>query len=79
MRTIITLLVLFAGLGVGMLFAVATLDPMTATVTSYNLHGMEGQVDDIHVTIVKYMVVVGIASAFLWAVFNILQTERQQL
>lgn len=79
MRTIITLLVLISTIGVGLLFAVAVTDPLTATVTGYDLGGMESQVNDIHVTLVKYMAVAAIASALIWAVFNILQKERQQL
>jgi len=79
MRTIITTLVLIATVGVGLLIAVAVTDPLTATVTTYDLGGMESQVNSIHVTLVKYMAIAGIASALIWAVFNILRTERQQL
>jgi len=77
MRTIITLLVLVASVGVGLLLAVAVGDPLTATVTTYDLGGMESQVNSIHITLVKYMGIAGIAAAFLWALFNILEKERQ--
>lgn len=78
-KAITTFLVIVATISIGLLYAVATLDPITGMVTSYNLNGMESQVNDIHVTLVKYMVLVAIASAFLWAVFRILASERQQV
>jgi len=79
MRTIITLLVLVASAGIGLLLAVAVGDPLTATVTTYDLGGMESQVNSIHVTLVKYVGIAAIATALVWALFNILETERQQL
>lgn len=79
MRTIITFLVLIATVGVGLLLAVAVTDPLTATVTAYDLGGMESQVNNIHLALVKYMAIAAIASALIWAVFNILRRERQQL
>ncbi len=77
--TITTFLVLVATAGIGMLLAVSIGDPLTATVTSYNLAGMESQVTDIHVGLVKYMPIVAIASALLWAVLRLLRTERQRV
>ena len=79
MKAITTFVVMVAMIGIGLLIAVATLDPLTTTVTAYDLGGMESQVNSIHVALVKYMVVAAIATALLWAVFRILRTERQQL
>lgn len=78
-RTITTFLVLVAAAGIGMLLAVSIGDPLTATVTGYDLAGMESQVNGIHVGLVKYMPIVAVASALLWAVFRLLRTERQQV
>lgn len=79
MRAITTFLVMVAMLGVGLLIAVATLDPLAATVTGYDLNGMDTQVGEIHEVLVKYMVPAGMASMVLWAVFRILRTERQNV
>lgn len=79
MRAVTTFLVMCAMVGIGVLIAVAVLDPLTVLVTSYDLNGMDTQVNDIHVVLVKYMGITSIGVAFLWAVFRILRTERQQL
>lgn len=78
-RAITTFLVIVASISIGVLFAVATLDPITAMVTGYDLGGMESQVNSIHVALVKYMGLVAVASALLWAVFRILREERQRV
>lgn len=78
-RAVITFLVIAATISIGLLYAVATMDPLTATVTSYDLAGMESQVNDIHIVLVKYMVLAAIGSAGLWAVLTILRRERQQV
>lgn len=78
-RAITTFVVMVALTSIGILLAVATLDPLQALVTSYDLAGMEGQVNDIHIVLVKYMGITAIATALLWAVFRILKTERQQI
>lgn len=78
-RTIATMLVLAALFSIGLLLSVATLDPLSAMVTSYDLGGMESQVLDIHEAAVKWLVPAGLGSLLLWAVFRLLRTERQQV
>lgn len=78
-KAITTFLVIIATISIGLLYAVATLDPIAAMVTSYNLGGMETQVGSIHEVLVKYMVPAAVGSALLWAVFRILREERQRV
>jgi hypothetical protein len=78
-RAVITFIVIAGTVSIGLLYAVATLDPLTATVTGYDLGGMESQVNGIHKMLVQYMVLVAIGSPLLWVVFRILRQERQQV
>jgi uncharacterized BrkB/YihY/UPF0761 family membrane protein len=79
MKAITTFLTMVAMLAIGLLLAVAVLDPLQATVQSYDLNGMGSTVDSIHVTLVKYMVLVSIGTTLLWTVFRILFKERQRV
>lgn len=78
-RVVTTFLVMIAMLGIGLLIAVATLDPLQAVATSYDLNGMDSQVNQIHLASVKWIVPVALFSFLSWAVFTILRRERQQL
>ena len=64
---------------IGLLLAVAISDPLVGVVTTYNLGGMEGQVNQIHIVLVKYMGIAFIGVLLLWAIFRILREERQQV
>lgn len=79
MRAITTFIVLLVVLAVGLLIGVAVLDPLRQLVLTYDLGGMSGQVKDIHVSVVKWMVPAGVFTAVVWAVFTILRRERQQV
>jgi hypothetical protein len=78
MKTLTTMMVLVAAAGVGLLLAVAVGDPLLTTVTAYDLNGLGGQATDIHKTLVQYVPIAAVATAFIWAVFRILRTERQR-
>lgn len=77
-RAVIAFIIMAAMISIGVLISVAVLDPLTATVTSYNLSGMDSQVNNIHIALVKYTGIASIAVIGLWAVLRILRTERQQ-
>lgn len=79
MKGITTFVVLVAMLSIGLLLSVAIFDPLTQIALTYNLGGMSGQVEDIHVTAVKYIVPVALGTFLLWCVFYILRKERQTL
>jgi len=73
------MLVMFAMLSVGLLIAVAVLDPLRALVLTYDLGGMNGQVNGIHTALVKYMAPASMVTIIIWAVLRILRDERQQV
>lgn len=79
MKAITTALTMVAMLAIGLLISVAVLDPLQATVQTYDLGGMGSSVDNIHVTLVKYMVPVSIGSILTWTIFRILFRERQRV
>jgi len=79
MRAITTLIVMFAMLSIGLLLAVAVLDPLRALVLTYDLGGMNSQVNGIHVVLVKYMAPASMVTIITWAVLRILRDERQQV
>lgn len=70
----ITMLTVFA---VMFFFAIATVDPLYATLSQYSMGGMASEAAGIHEAIVKYMAPVMIASILIVTVFYILRSERQ--
>lgn len=76
-RTVSTFMVLAASFLFMWFIATAVMDPFTATMLEFNAGGMDGQIEGIHVALVKYMVPVAIFSFLGWAVYNILSEERQ--
>lgn len=77
MRGITTAIVLVGLFAIAYLVAVAVLDPLSTIALGYDLGGMGGQVEGIHVAVVKYMVPVFLGSVLVWAVFWIMRSERQ--
>jgi hypothetical protein len=78
MRALTTMLILVAAVAIGLLLAVSVGDPLITLVTSYDLAGMNSEATKIHTTLVKWVPVVGIATAVVWAVLRLLRTERQR-
>ena len=61
-------------------FAIATLDPIYQTLAPHIAPGgATGAADNIHLTIVKRMIPIGIGSAIVVTVFYILREERQTI
>ncbi|MFB6198676.1 MAG: hypothetical protein ABEI52_10475 [Halobacteriaceae archaeon] len=77
MRAITTFLVMSALFGLAFFIGIATLDPLTQTVQTYDLGGMGSQVNLIKNAVVKYGVPVFLGSVIVWAVTVILRKERQ--
>lgn len=79
MKGITTFVVLVAMFSVGLLISVAVMDPLSQIILGYNLGGMGGQVSNIHVAAVKYIVPVGLGTFLLWCVLYILRRERNTI
>jgi len=76
-KAVTTFLTLAALFSIAFFMAVAISDPLLPTVLSYDLGGMGSQVEAIHATIVKWMVVVFLGTITVWALLFILREERQ--
>jgi len=76
MRAITTLIVTSVLFAIALLVAVPTLDALVPVATNI-APGYEGTINNIHLAVVKYAVAVFLATIVIYAIFKILQTERQ--
>lgn len=77
LKAVTTFMTLAALFTIAFFLSVAMFDPLVPIVQGFDLGGMGGQVTDIHVALVKYIVPVFLGSILVWAVLYILREERQ--